>query len=382
MEDGQGVAALIPYRITVTTADRRGAGTSADVFIAMYGDQGESGEHPLEARGAFKRAAVDTFGIECVDLGNLTKIRVGHNDGGLVPGWFLDKIVITNDKIGKSWYFLCGEWLDKSEGDKKIVRDLQAKDADGVAVLPMATYKILIVTGDISGAGTDADVFIQMFGDKGDSGVQFFDAKRSAFERGKEDMFGLELVELGDIKKIKIGHNNSGVGSGWFLDKITVSNLTTGQQWFFPCGRWLDKDEDDKQIEREIFPGVGSGKVSDTIAYEAKIITGDVMEAGTDAHVFITVFGAKGSTPKIDLKGEFERGKTDVCKFEAMDLGVLTKIRIGHDNAGLGASWFLDKVIIRNVRTNDLYTFVYNQWLSKSKGDGKLVAEVGVSSTK
>eukprot|EP01121_Diplochlamys_sp_Union-15-3_P013545 TRINITY_DN4215_c0_g1_i1.p1 TRINITY_DN4215_c0_g1~~TRINITY_DN4215_c0_g1_i1.p1 ORF type:complete len:964 (-),score=265.67 TRINITY_DN4215_c0_g1_i1:44-2935(-) len=382
MEDGQGVLPLLPYRITVSTADRRGAGTSADVFIVVYGDKGDSGQQTLEAKGAFKRGTVDTFGIECVELGNLTKIRIGHNDGGLTPGWYLDKVSITNDKSGKTWYFLCGQWLDKHEGDKKIVREIPAQDADGVAVLPMTTYKIVTVTGDISGAGSDADVFIQLFGDKGDSGVQQFDAKRSAFERGKEDVFGLELVELGDIKKIRIGHDNSGVGSGWFLDKVTVSNLTTGQQWFFPCGRWLDKDEDDKQIERELFPGQGSGKVSDVVAYEAKISTGDVSQGGTDAHVFLTVFGTKGSTAKLDLKGEFERGKTDLCKFEAMDLGPLTKIRIGHDNSGIGASWFLDKVVIRNVRTNDTFTFTYNQWLSKSKGDGRLVAEISVSSTK
>ena len=29
-----------------------------------------------------------------------------------------------------------------------------------------------------------------------------------------------------------------------------------GQRVVFPCGRWLDKDKDDGQLERELFPGV------------------------------------------------------------------------------------------------------------------------------
>ena len=29
-----------------------------------------------------------------------------------------------------------------------------------------------------------------------------------------------------------------------------------GQKVVFPCGRWLDKDKDDGQLERELLPGV------------------------------------------------------------------------------------------------------------------------------
>lgn len=35
---------------------------------------------------------------------------------------------------------------------------------------------------------------------------------------------------------------------------------------------------------------------------------------------------------------------------ETIDVGALTKIRIGHDNSGIGAAWFLDKVIITNEK--------------------------------
>jgi hypothetical protein len=43
------------------------------------------------------------------------------------------------------------------------------------------------------------------------------------FEKGKTDAFGIEAVDLGDLKKITIGHDNSGFGPGWFLEKVAFS---------------------------------------------------------------------------------------------------------------------------------------------------------------
>jgi hypothetical protein len=81
---------------------------------------------------------------------------------------------------------------------------------------------------------------------------------------------------LGNLIKIRIGHDGTGFGSGWFLDKVFVfcflffvfcflffvfclpfvkvyiTNPISSQQWIFLCGRWLDKHEDDKQTIREL----------------------------------------------------------------------------------------------------------------------------------
>ena len=38
------------------------------------------------------------------------------------------------------------------------------------------------------------------------------------------------------------------------LDKVEIDAPALGKRWYFPCGRWLDKGEDDGQIERELFP--------------------------------------------------------------------------------------------------------------------------------
>ena len=77
------------------------------------------------------------------------------------------------------------------------------------------------------------------------------------------------------------------------------------------------------------------------------IHTGDVRGAGTDANVILTLYGEKGKSDEFKLGNKtdnFERGKLNKFKVESEDIGMLTKIRIGHDNSGFGAAWFLDKV--------------------------------------
>jgi len=68
----------------------------------------------------------------------------------------------------------------------------------------------------------------------------------------------IECPALGTLKKLRIGHDNSGISAGWFLEKVIVDDLETNRVYEFPCGRWLAKDEDDGQITRELLCG-GSG---------------------------------------------------------------------------------------------------------------------------
>lgn len=61
------------------------------------------------------------------------------------------------------------------------------------------------------------------------------------------------------------------------------------------------------------------------VKYEVIVITGDVMGAGTNANVFITLYGTNGDTGKRELKQKFrdlfERKQTDKFEIEALDLG-------------------------------------------------------------
>ena len=58
----------------------------------------------------------------------------------------------------------------------------------------------------------------------------------------------------GDLTKIRIEHDNSGFGAGWFLEKVEVVNMASNRTWLFPCNQWLDKKRGDGLMCRELYP--------------------------------------------------------------------------------------------------------------------------------
>ena len=104
----------------------------------------------------------------------------------------------------------------------------------------------------------------------------------------RKDSFTLTCAtHLGSLNKIRIGHDNTGFGAAWFLDKascldipivlgslfltkypsiicviiyspyhctfqVTVEDPKTGETVEFPCQRWFSTSEDDGQITREL----------------------------------------------------------------------------------------------------------------------------------
>jgi hypothetical protein len=56
------------------------------------------------------------------------------------------------------------------------------------------------------------------------------------------------------FSSFRIGHDGSGPGAGWHLEKVVIDAPKLGKKWVFPCGRWFDTNEDDHQIERELEP--------------------------------------------------------------------------------------------------------------------------------
>ena len=376
MEDGTPSVPIINYKISVVTGDRLGAGTDSNVSITIFGDLGDSGSVRLDSSGNdFERNQTDSYGIPVPDLGELTKIRIGHDDSGWNSAWFLDKVIIENPINHKKWWFLSGQWFDKSNGDKQIIRDIVASNEDGQACLPLLLYTVQVTTGNLRGSGTDANVFINIIGSNGDTGRVQLAGNRNSFEKSSIDVFGVYAVDLGEISQIEIGHDGKGWFSGWYLERVKVRNETTGVEFRFPCGRWLDEKSGDGSICASLLPSEDSGDVSSTVAWQITVQTGDVRSAGCNANVFLLLFGEEEGkeTEKISLQGDkdsFSRGKSDVFMIESENVGCLSKIRIGHDGSGgwtslYGAAWYLATVNIKNMHTNEEFNFEYNEWLQK-----------------
>ncbi|EDO39591.1 predicted protein, partial [Nematostella vectensis] len=121
----------------------------------------------------------------------------------------------------------------------------------------LATYNLSIKVGDVKGSGTDGNVYIQLFGEKGNTAkIQLRQAgdQKNRFEKGRTYKFTVDTVDIGKIKQFRIGHDNKGLASGWRLDQVTLEIPSRSEHMVFPCNRWLDPTEDDHMTERDLVP--------------------------------------------------------------------------------------------------------------------------------
>ncbi len=56
------------------------------------------------------------------------------------------------------------------------------------------------------------------------------------------------------------------------------------------------------------------------------------------------------------------------------------QVLIWHDNTGLTPSWFLSRVIVRDLQTSKKYYFLCEDWLCLWKGDGVIQRDLDVAS--
>lgn len=83
--------------------------------------------------------------------------------------------------------------------------------------------QVMVVTSDIRFAGTGADVFIEMHGDKGNVGKTCLANAANNFERNRRDVFLVNASDIGAIETIEIWHANNQIGgSDWYLQEVEV----------------------------------------------------------------------------------------------------------------------------------------------------------------
>jgi hypothetical protein len=67
------------------------------------------------------------------------------------------------------------------------------------------SYTLCVVTGTVRGAGTDANVFVKLSGDQGETDAITLQSVKGSFESGKTDTFTIKAKEVGNIQKLTIG---------------------------------------------------------------------------------------------------------------------------------------------------------------------------------
>lgn len=256
-------------------------------------------------------------------------------------------------------------------------------------------YEVSITTGDRPSAGTRGSVSVSLTGEKGGSSgvIQLLKARerdRDFFQKAQTDTFQLVITDdLVDVTACTISHRVTVIGGNkWFCDSVAVKDVTRGKTVTFPCGQWLDSLTPDVKLtpaQTADLPSPGTPKASTdsvTVSYKVFVRTSDIVGAGTDANVWLTIKGQLRAEEKLQLKkslthlDKFERGQEDVFEFALAPLGALESVTIGHDNStGLlnptGAAWHLDAVEIVDGASGQRSSFPCKQWLAKDKGDEK-----------
>ena len=94
--------------------------------------------------------------------------------------------------------------------------------------------------------------------------------------------------------------------------------------------------------------------------------TGDVLLAGTNAHLAFTLKGTAG-TAGVTLDANFafrmECNDWNYVTLYSSDLGDLQSITIHSENQGLGANWYLDKVVVESICYGVSKQAIFNCWI-------------------
>ena len=110
--------------------------------------------------------------------------------------------------------------------------------------------------------------------------------------------------------------------------------------------------------------------------YTVEVKTGDLLRAGTSAHVYIQLIGKNGPSPEINLDNpghdDFERYHLDTFTISVEDVGWIDKIRIRHDNQNKRPGWYLDYIIVTDQTTGLSWRADYYRWLATTVGDKKI----------
>ncbi len=107
--------------------------------------------------------------------------------------------------------------------------------------------------------------------------------------------------------------------------------------------------------------------ISTVVPYRVLVVTTRKFQATTSANAWICVSGEINDSKMISIP----KNSQDFL-FQHSNLGILTTVRIGHDNSGLLPRWMVDYVLVRNEITGHTYKFPCGRWIGRGVDDDSL----------
>ncbi|NXM72566.1 LOXH1 protein, partial [Serilophus lunatus] len=250
---------VVTYHLTVFSRNILSERNSMHMTACIYGTHGDTGDRSLlrSLQNVQHGEENELFLVivDAVELGELDKIVLlisSKTDCKL----HIKKLHVKEaSKEHPTYIFEVNEEFSVGANKPKIQREIprsfvrgdkQNNDIDnnlneeGSQAGNVSEYTIKVYTGDKRGAGTDANVHIILYGNEDKSEVIHLSQPlehQNPFERGKVDTFKIKTKKLGSLHSIEIGHDGKGFASGWFLEKVEITDAATNSVYCFNCKR-------------------------------------------------------------------------------------------------------------------------------------------------
>ncbi|TNN80531.1 Polycystic kidney disease protein 1-like 2 [Liparis tanakae] len=161
---------------------------------------------------------------------------------------------------------------------------------------PGAQYNYLIgvQTGHRKNAGTTANVTVKLIGSEGESGTyNLTDPEKPVFERGAFDMFLLATpFPLGDMRNLRLQHDNSGGHPSWYINKVTIQDLQTRHVFHFFCDCWLSTEHGDNMTKKTLNAAKNNEIASFRNIFHSRTSTGF-----RDEHIWVSIVDPPSRSP-------------------------------------------------------------------------------------
>jgi len=229
------------------------------------------------------------------------------------------------------------------------------------AQIGWADIFVELTTGDVNWAGTDDEVWL----DIGDRTFVLDTPSHNDRERDNREGHAIHApgAARADIKRIMIRKSPDGIAGGWRLRGVRVwhdGDLICQRN---SINRWIEDD-------RLTWTGcVEDPNVVNTLV--AKVTTADVMWAGTDDDVTITVGGRSWDLDNA-WHNDFERGNTDTFHLDpgtGLYLSDIHSVAVHKSPDGIAGGWKLKGVEVIANGTTIYNKQSINKWMEDNDRD-------------
>ncbi|NWU70953.1 LOXH1 protein, partial [Pterocles burchelli] len=366
---------VVEYTIHLHTGDLKKADATGEAYLCVQGEKSASGKRWLNSRNnliTFARGQVDVFKIKAVYLGKLNQVLVGFKSLKK-DEWFLEKIVIKEAFYPFSAHiFVHNDWINKHSKKDFVEVAIPLKETSVTSLLPKNSAaksrgRWQMWAHCMQVPERVPDIQVVVFGRKGKSPAQ-------KVQNLNDNPFLLAVGDIGDITKVSFVLSGPNLGRGIKLQKLRLKDLDTKQELGFSTEAPYLFGEDGSETVTELAVVTPDKAPLREVLYSISVHTGMLPASGTDADVFITIFGDQGDSCKRRLRhSNFERGQVCTSEMRAVDLGQLSKVLVEHHNVGYGAGWYLDQILIHESgKTDGQYAFLCQQWLDSGVGDAQM----------